>query len=138
MEMARRFGPALARRAITGGPAGRFAYADAAIDQVLPPFSLVAAGTATAGALAVLRAVLLPSPSARRDVVITTSAVAVLGAHVLSGLKMVHAPASVYRSLLAAPRMVLWKVRVWLRVLTRPNGVAWVRTARNDDETVAS
>ncbi|MET0459752.1 MAG: hypothetical protein ABW195_10910, partial [Ilumatobacteraceae bacterium] len=51
--------------------------------------------------------------------------------HVASGLVLGRAPASVYRSLIHAPAMVVWKVRLWARMLGGgDDDVAWVRTAR--------
>jgi hypothetical protein len=64
-------------------------------------------------------------------VLVATAAVAVEGVYVLSGLRMVNSPPSVYRSLLGAPRLVAWKIRLWTRMIVKPQGVAWVRTARN-------
>jgi hypothetical protein len=61
--------------------------------------------------------------------------VAAQAAYVVSALRMVDAPGAVYRSLLGAPRMVLWKVGLWARVLARPDDVRWVRTARNAEPT---
>jgi hypothetical protein len=51
----------------------------------------------------------------------------------VSGLRMVSAPPAVYRSLLTAPRLVVWKLRLWLGVMGRRRDVSWVRTARNAD-----
>lgn len=133
LEMARRYVPRLVRRAVTGGPAGRVAYADAAVDQLLPPFSLVAAGAVGATALAALAALVAPGRRSRRRLLAAVAACGVQAAYVLSGLRLVDAPAAVYRSLAQAPKLVLWKVGLWFRVLRRPDGVAWVRTARNDD-----
>ena len=45
LDLARRHLPALVRRSVVGGPAGRVAYADAAFDQAVPPFSVVVAGS---------------------------------------------------------------------------------------------
>jgi hypothetical protein len=133
LDMVRRFVPALARRSLSGGRVSRIAYADAAVDQLVPPFSLLVAGTAAMAGLAVGRALLVPGRPARRGLVATGAMVVVQGVYVLSALRMVDAPREVYRSLLAAPRLVLWKVGLWARVLVRPDEVRWVRTARNDE-----
>jgi hypothetical protein len=53
-----------------------------------------------------------------------------IGVHVLSALVMVGAPRSVYRSLVGAPAIVWWKVRLWFRVLGRGDDVTWIRTTR--------
>ena len=57
-----------------------------------------------------------------------------LTVHVLSALRMVRAPASAYRALAAAPRLVVWKAALWARVLVRGKDVKWVRTARNAEQ----
>jgi hypothetical protein len=131
VEMAQRYVPRLVGRAVRGGPAGRAAYLDAAADQIVPPFSLLVAATGALGAVAVVWGVCRPGRAARRGVALTASLVAAQAAYVLSALRMVSAPASVYRSLLHAPRLVVWKVGLWLRVLLRRGGVSWVRTPRN-------
>jgi hypothetical protein len=56
--------------------------------------------------------------------------VALLVGHVVSGLYLARVPASVYRSLVHAPRMVAWKVGLWARTLVRPDDAGWVRTTR--------
>ncbi len=56
--------------------------------------------------------------------------VVALTVHVVSGLVLAKAPASVYRSLLHAPAMVVWKLRLWGRMLLRPGAEGWARTAR--------
>jgi hypothetical protein len=131
LDMLRRFAPALARRSFAGGGAGRVAYADALVDQVVPPFSLLVAGTAVLSALSAMRAVVRPGASSRHGLAASSGLLAVEAAYVLSALRMTDAPSAVYRSLLGAPRMVLWKVSLWSRVLVRPDDVAWIRTARN-------
>jgi len=56
---------------------------------------------------------------------------AVQSVHVLSALRMVRAPAGVYRALAGAPRAVVWKVALWVRALTGRTDDGWIRTARN-------
>jgi cellulose synthase/poly-beta-1,6-N-acetylglucosamine synthase-like glycosyltransferase len=133
IEMARRFVPTLIGRAARGGPAGRLAYADAALDQLVPPFSVMAAMTMASLAGALGRALLFPSRRSRRRLFLALAAATAEGAYVLSGLRMVNSPPSVYRSLLGAPRLVVWKLRLWMRMIVRPDGVAWIRTERNAD-----
>jgi 1,2-diacylglycerol 3-beta-glucosyltransferase len=135
IEMARRFVPTLLGHAVRGGPAGRLAYADAALDQLVPPFSIMAAATTATLTGALLRACLLPGRSARRGVIVALAALTAECVYVISGLRMVNSPPSVYRSLLGAPRLVVWKARLWARMLVKPDGVAWVRTARNTGST---
>jgi hypothetical protein len=132
LDLARRFVPELGRRAVRGGPAGRVAYADAAVDLLIPPFSVVAAGTTAVTVFSVAMAIWRPARGGRR----AAAALAIAGAqavYVLSALRMTGAPRSVYRSLLKAPRFVAWKLALWLKVMRRDRGVEWVRTARNED-----
>jgi len=131
LDMVRRFATPLARRSLRGGGAGRVAYADAVADQLVPPFSLLVAGSVALAAGATVRALLWPGASSRRGLVVSGGLLAAQTAYVVSALRMTDAPPAVYRSLLSAPRMVLWKVGLWSRVLTRPDEVTWVRTARN-------
>jgi cellulose synthase/poly-beta-1,6-N-acetylglucosamine synthase-like glycosyltransferase len=131
LELARRYLPALARRTVTGGPPGRLAALDAAFDVAVPPLSVVgAAATAwtTFGAVSALAA---RGGRGRADVAVGASTLAVLAVHVLTALRLTGAPSSTYRALLQAPRLVVWKVGLWLRVLVGRRQVRWVRTARN-------
>jgi 1,2-diacylglycerol 3-beta-glucosyltransferase len=132
IEMVRRYVPTLLRKAVTGGPASRRAYADAVFDQAIPPFSVVVAGVAAWGGTAGLRA-LVPIAGRRRlgDVTAAAAVTATLAGYVLSALRLVGAPKAVYRSLLQAPRLGAWKIGLWLRMLVRPSSVSWLRTARN-------
>lgn len=131
LDLARRFVPALLRRSITGGPAGRIAYLDAAIDQLIPPLSVVVSGAIGWGALAGARSLLFGGRRAATDVILASATVAVVAAHVVVSLRLTKAPRSTYRALLLAPRMVVWKLALWLRVLRSPQRTAWTRTTRN-------
>jgi hypothetical protein len=136
VEMARRYVPALARRAVSASGVDRVACADAAFDLALPPFSVVVAATAAWSGLS------LAGATRRRHLgpsgVVALAAVAVQAAYVLSALRMVEASPRMYRSLLGAPRIVAWKVRLWAGQLGRRSRVAWVRTARNADRDAAA
>ena len=57
-----------------------------------------------------------------------------LAVHVVLGLRVARAPRAVYRSLLLAPKAIVWKVNLWLRMLVRPGEVNWIRTTRNADQ----
>ena len=104
----------------------RIAAADAVLDHLVPPLSvLVAATGGVAVAGTALRAI---SPVGRPRA--GWGLVAALAGHVASGLVLARAPRSVYRSFVHAPRMVVWKVRLWVRMALRRGDVDWVRTAR--------
>jgi 1,2-diacylglycerol 3-beta-glucosyltransferase len=131
LELAGRYVPTLLRRAVGGGPAGRVAYLDAALDQAVPPLSVVAATTASWGALAAAGVVLRGGRRRRLDLGAAALSNVVLIAHVLTALRLSGAPRSTYAALLQTPRMIVWKLSLWLRVLGPGDRVAWTRTARN-------
>jgi 1,2-diacylglycerol 3-beta-glucosyltransferase len=124
IELARRFVPqlaALARR----DPSMRVAAADGILDHVVPPLSVLAAATTATAIGGTLTAALRGSRVTRGWWL-----PAALAVHVGSALVLAKAPAAVYRALLHAPAMVLWKVRLWGRMLLRPGAEGWARTAR--------
>jgi hypothetical protein len=133
LDMARRYAPRLFRQAVASRGADRFAAADTLADQLLPPFSIIVAATAAWSALAVARGVIGPRRS-WSPVVVAVGLVGVQSAYVVSALKMVSAPPAVYRSLLGAPRLVAWKLRLWAEMVLRPGRATWIRTARNAPE----
>lgn len=130
IEIARHYVPRLVRSAVAGGPARRVAYVDAALDQLVPPLSVLVAGSSAWGAITLARAVVSGSPGRRRDLALVSGVLATQVGHVFAALALVGAPAPVYRALLQAPRMIGWKVALWTRVLLRPTGVSWARTTR--------
>jgi hypothetical protein len=130
LEMARRYAPRLLRRAVDAKGVDRLAYADAVADQLVPPFSVIVLVTAAWSGVAVVGA-LVGRRRSWRPACVAAAAVAAQSFYVWSALRMVDAPPAVYRSLLGAPRLVLWKLRLWAEMLVRPGDVAWVRTARN-------
>lgn len=132
IDLARRFVPGLVRDAVRGGPAGRTAALDATLDTVVPPLSLLVTASAGWGCVAVVRHLVHPTAASRRDLLTAAATLAAETAYVLSALRMVRAPASTYRALLAAPRMVAWKLVQWTRILVRPRTDGWIRTARNE------
>lgn len=134
IELARRFVPRLLRGSGLRRRGQRVAELDAAVDQLVPPFAVLAASSAAATAASVaLCAVRRSSPLARVNVVLAVATVAGQFVHLLAALRMVRAPRTVYRCLLRAPGYVLWKLGLLIRVVSRPNEVAWVRTTRNSE-----
>lgn len=131
LDLAKRHVPGLLQDAVRGGPAGRIAPLDGAVDMLVPPFSIVVAASGGWATVAAARWLLRPSAASRRDLIVAVAVVGSQVCYVLSALRMVEAPPAVYRSLLGAPRMVAWKSRQWLRVLVRPRDDGWIRTARN-------
>ena len=78
-----------------------------------------------------LAGIALGSRRSRWAALVNVAAAAIVATHVVAGLRAVRAPASVYRSLLDAPRLIWWKLKLWLRVVSRPDDVGWTRTSRN-------
>jgi cellulose synthase/poly-beta-1,6-N-acetylglucosamine synthase-like glycosyltransferase len=130
IDLARSYVPALLRSATNARGRQRRARLDAAADLIVPPFSILFAAV---GTMVVLSLVRRRSPN-RLDRFVRVLAFCNLGAlvaQVLTALAMVRAPAAVYRSLVAAPLLVGWKVVLWFGVLVRPGRAVWSRTPRN-------
>jgi hypothetical protein len=102
----------------------------AAIESLVPPQSLIAAGSAGSA---------LAAPALRSRLLLALSLATVAGqlAFVLGGLRLVRAPASVYRALLTAPALVWSKLALYLRMSTGRGPQAWVRTEREPAPTEA-
>jgi cellulose synthase/poly-beta-1,6-N-acetylglucosamine synthase-like glycosyltransferase len=121
-EMVRQYVPRLIRAALARRS---FLLFDAAIEQLIPPFSLVAA----ASLLLLICALLLQNTSA-----IFLGVFLVIGQvlYILAGLYLSGAPKKVYQALLYAPVFIIWKVWLYIRVLIGLDRKGWTRTARND------
>jgi cellulose synthase/poly-beta-1,6-N-acetylglucosamine synthase-like glycosyltransferase len=121
-EMVRQYVPRLLRAALARRS---FLLFDAAIEQIIPPFSLVAA----ASVLLLAGALTLQSVPA-----ILLGSLLLLGqaVYILAGLWLSEAPKKVYQALLYAPVFIVWKVWLYLRVLLGLDRKGWTRTARND------
>ena len=134
LDLVRRYVPALLRPPRVRRPHQRVAQLDAAVDQVIPPFSVVVAATVATGIAGVTLTRVRPSFATRLAVALAAAIAAAQALYLFVGLRLVHAPRSVYRSLLKAPVLIVWKVVLWLQVLVRPTPNTWVRTARNEPD----
>jgi cellulose synthase/poly-beta-1,6-N-acetylglucosamine synthase-like glycosyltransferase len=133
-QLARRYVPRLLAKAAGHRQPYRIAHVDAALDQLVPPLSVLLAATISATAASATAAVIGGHGRSRLGRAGTMLSLVSLGgfvAHVLGGLRVARVPRSVYAALLHAPRAVVWKVVLWLRVLLRPDRVSWTRTRRN-------
>ena len=114
-----------------------YAMLDAAVDQLIPPLSVVVGLSAALAGGAVVTSVWgrrrARRGACRIDPLVGLSAGVVGGeiAYVLSGLLLARAPGSVYRALLFAPVFAAWKLLVYARVLLGLDRQGWTRTARN-------
>ena len=133
-QLVRRFTTPLVRRLVRGGSLPRRAYADGLADLLTPPLSALAAAQLGAVTLCCTSLALRPSRAGRFATAFSLGSIVVLGFHVTASLRLVGAPRQIYRSLLHAPRMVVWKLGLLARISRRPNSVSWTRTTRNADQ----
>jgi hypothetical protein len=112
--------PLLVRSGLAAGDPVRL---HAGLEPLIPPQSLLFAGNVVFAGLALTWG---------NQVSRTLAAVNLLGqaAYVLGGLRLVGAPAAVYRALLLAPALVAWKVGLYVRIVTGRGPRTWVRTDR--------
>jgi 1,2-diacylglycerol 3-beta-glucosyltransferase len=121
MEMITQYVPGLLSRSLKKRD---FRLADAAIEQLIPPFSIFAG-------LSVVAAGLAFALRSRLGIILACFNLVGQFFYILSGLLLVKAPASVYRSLLFAPFFVLWKIWIYIRLLLGRKPRNWIRTVRN-------
>jgi cellulose synthase/poly-beta-1,6-N-acetylglucosamine synthase-like glycosyltransferase len=131
LQLARRYVPQLARRLHRGPAKLRTAYADAILDHLTPPLSVLVAlnvccAVGSSGMAATRR-----HRIDRLNMAASLLSAGVIVVHVMSGLRSVHAPRSTYRALMKAPKLIVWKLVLWGRVILRPSSVTWKRTTRN-------
>lgn len=129
-QVAATFVPSLVDAAAAKRHGRRWAYLDATLDLTLPPITSLFALTAVAGGT--LRVL------ARGRIAVAGAALGIGGlvvqvGHTLLALRVVGAPAAVYRSLLMAPVHIAWKVLLLLRMARRNGPDSWIRTTRNDE-----
>ncbi len=95
LDLTRRYVPTLLRRVLAGdGLAPRWAYLDAALDQLIPPLSVVVAATGVWNGGVALRRLL---PGRGRRVPLAVIVGAGQAGAVLSALRMIDAPPALYR-----------------------------------------
>lgn len=133
IELARQAIPALVRR-MRSTPASRVAAGDAALDLLTPPLSVLGGFHAVA-ALSAGIGVAARVPRSRPLAIAHLVGVTVVVSHVVAGLVSVRAGARHFTALLSAPRVVIWKVGIWLSVVSRRQTVGWDRTRRNQEAT---
>jgi len=121
-EMVRQYVPRLLRAALARR---KFLLFDAAVEQIIPPFSLVAA----ASLLSLVGALALQSIPA---VLLGVFLLVGQAVYILAGLWLSGAPKKVYQALLYVPVFIVWKVWLYLRVLIGLDRKGWTRTVRND------
>jgi len=142
LEMVRGYVPKLlaaAWRAVRAKN-GRRAYLlfDAAMEQIIPPFSILV-GASVLGlllAFALGGAAALAAPGAAGGLMwagvgLGLGLLLAQAIYTIAGLLLAAAPRRVYLALLAAPVLVVWKIWLYVRVLLGLDRQGWVRTKRN-------
>ena len=101
-----------------------FLLLDAAIEQMIPPFSVIVAITL----LCLLAGLIVSSYQ-----LIVLSVLVLVGeaAYVLAGPLVTRSSYRLYLTLLYAPAFLVWKLWLYVRVVVGLDRQGWVRTARN-------
>lgn len=122
MEMIKTYVPGL----ISEGLRKRnFLLLDAAIEQLIPPFSVVVG----LSGLTLIASLLLRS---RQAIALAIASVTGQVIYIFTGLALARAPRSVYKALLFAPAFMFWKIILYVRLLLGMKPKDWVRTTRNE------
>lgn len=114
---------------------------DAAMEHLIPPFSILAALSGLCVMLSLFMATLSYFTVSSINMIPLLSASISLGLglivgqaiYLLTGLYLVGAPKSVYYALLKTPIFVAWKIWHYVRVLLGLDSHEWVRTTRNNE-----
>jgi len=148
IQMMRLYVPQLLRAAWQSVRQGRYGRAylfiDATMEHLIPPFSVMAALNGLFLGFSLLSVLLSGTLTqnmggetavtlAWANLWLALGLVVGQAVYLLSGLRLVHAPKTVYLALINIPVFVAWKVWHYVRVLLGLDSQAWVRTARNDE-----
>jgi 1,2-diacylglycerol 3-beta-glucosyltransferase len=143
LEMARRYVPQLARQGWQAGRAGQrdkaFLLFDAALEHIIPPFSILTAVNASCLALSLVLPAGAKQPASRlkkSNIILGTALMAGQLCYTLAGLHLANAPKKVYQALIYAPALIVWKLWLYGRVLLGRDRQGWVRTKRNGETAV--
>jgi 1,2-diacylglycerol 3-beta-glucosyltransferase len=102
----------------------------AGLETLVPPHSLLALGN-LAGAAAGL------ALRSRRLLALSLFSTLAQATFVLGGLRLVGAPAHVYRALLSAPALIIAKLGLYARLASGRGPSGWVRTSREAEAPAA-
>jgi 1,2-diacylglycerol 3-beta-glucosyltransferase len=103
----------------------------AGLETLVPPHSLLALGNLAGGAAGLLL-------RSRRLLGLSLFSTLAQATFVLGGLRLVGAPAHVYRALLSAPALVVAKLGLYARLASGRGPSGWVRTAREAEAPAAA
>lgn len=149
LEMARAHVPPLLKSSIKELRAGSrqrsFLLFDAMMEHIIPPFSILAGlvGLCLGASLTILgftRSIQRNrnSQSLNRagkigaiNLVIGIGLLIGQVVYLVSGLRQVKAPRAIYRNLIYAPVLIVWKLKQYLEALFGRAQLSWIRTKRN-------
>ncbi|MDJ0752695.1 MAG: glycosyltransferase family 2 protein [Ardenticatenaceae bacterium] len=132
IEMARRFVPQLLQNSWSTNPVNsRFLLFDAAVEHLIPPFSILMGGSLAGVILTAVAFIWSDHPLALANFLLAIFLILGQFVYLISGLRLAKAPVGVYKALLYAPGFMIWKIWLYLRVLINRSDDTWVRTARN-------
>jgi hypothetical protein len=103
---------------------------DWAMDLLIPPLAALTMAVAGGALVAVAAAAWIATPPAMLLAGAWIAVAAGLALFVGLAMRAGRLPAAAYRAMLKAPRYVLWKLWVYLRMAARPAPQSWVRTHR--------
>lgn len=136
LEMAREYVPQLLNNALGEQKAGNsqraFVLVDASMEHLIPPFSVLAGLSGLC--LSIASFFVLVSKSSLKWLNGLLGVATVLGqiVYLFAGLRLAKAPPEVYESLWGAPRFVMWKLLLYMGVVSGRGQDDWVRTTRNE------
>ena len=142
LQMARAYVPALLReswRVLRKGGYGRaYLLFDAAMEHIIPPFSILTGLSGLSLATAVMLffvtrdASLVNGRLGQLNLILGTAVILAQIIYIFYGLHLVRAPKKIYQALLYAPVLVAWKIWLYMRIILGRGQQGWVRTARNE------
>jgi 1,2-diacylglycerol 3-beta-glucosyltransferase len=155
LETARIFVPILFKSSLhevkSGSRQRAFLLFDAAMEHIIPPFSVLAGLSGISLFASILLGLAAPKqkPSAARfaankrsqktsplgtiNLLLGFGLVLAQLTYLLTGLRQVKAPRHIYRNLLYAPLLILWKLKQYVQALLVRGPLGWKRTARNEE-----
>jgi cellulose synthase/poly-beta-1,6-N-acetylglucosamine synthase-like glycosyltransferase len=143
VDMARTHIPALAKSALKAYKAGNrqraFILFDALMEHLIPPFSILAGLVGLSlGASIAVNGLSRAAPSKTKhqtsgliNLFIGFGLLVGQVVYLITGLRQVKAPPFIYRNLIYAPVLVVWKLKQYLEALFGKTKLGWIRTKRN-------
>ena len=129
IQMAKYYVPKLLSAALwpnkDAGQASRYPLFDAAMEHLIPPFSILAGLTMAL----LLLAVLLGSSAA---IAFAALLLFVQFIYMIAGMALAGLSKKTYLALLYVPAYMVWKIWLYLRVLFKFEQQGWIRTARDN------